>query len=141
MSWFNLSIIGLFALSFMSFLITLMTRKGYPVPFVLLCLSGVLFLYYFFQTFILSQTKINLSVEGVIILITIGVLSAVGNLTLYQAANIAPNPGLAIAIVGLQSVVVSVLAVMVFHDKLTPIQISGIVLGILAIFLINLGSK
>lgn len=141
MGWFNLSVIGLLSLSTMSFLITFSTRKGYPVPFVLLGLSVVLFVFYFLQTFIFSSNTLNLSLFSLLILLIIGLLSAIGNFAIYQAANIAPNPGLAIANAGLQSVIVSFLTFIVFHDKLTPLQISGIILGIAAIFLINIGSK
>lgn len=75
------------------------------------------------------------------LLLMIGILSAIGNLTLFQAARDAPNPGLAVAIgAGMQSGVVALLALLFLKDKLTSLQLLGIFLGIVAIILINLGS-
>lgn len=140
-NWIFLSLIALFSLGSMSFLITTLTRKGYPVSFVLLGLGIVLAVFYFFQTFIFASYTPKLSLGIILMLLLVGLLSAIGNWTAYQAANNAPNAGLAIAISGMQAGLVTVLAFIFLRDKLSFLQIVGLVLGIIAIFIINIGSN
>src|SRR5437667_1452756 len=129
--WLFLAFISLFSLSVMSILITILTRKGYPVSFVLLGLGAVLTLFYFSQTFIFFKPALPITFSIFFIMLLIGILSAIGNLTLFQAANNAPNAGLAIAIgAGMQSAVVTILALVFLKDKITPPQIAGIILSI-----------
>ncbi|HVZ12378.1 MAG TPA: hypothetical protein VG965_05090 [Patescibacteria group bacterium] len=142
LNWFGLAIISLFSLSLMSILITYLTRRGLPVYFVLIGLGIIPAIYYISQTFIFSHTKIELNLTVLLIIIAIGILSTIGNVTIFQAANDAPNPGLALAIAaGMQSAVVAIIAFFIFRDKLNAIQILGIILGVLAVFLINIGSR
>jgi drug/metabolite transporter (DMT)-like permease len=141
MNWLILSFTGLFSLSIMSFFITLLARKGYPVSFILLGISIVLTIFYFVQTFITAHYKVAFSPSVLGILLFIGILSAIGNVTLYQAANTAPNAGLAIGIVGMQSVVVAILAFMFLKDKMTTLQLIGLMLSVVAIFLMSMGSN
>lgn len=140
-NWFILSLLALLSYSLMSFLIVLLTRKGFPVSFVLLGLSIVLVIFFAYQTFVISHYKAELNPWIILIILLIGILSALGNLWVYQAASNAPNPGLALAIGGMQAVGVSILAFIFFKDKLTTLQIIGIIFSILAIFLINIGSN
>jgi drug/metabolite transporter (DMT)-like permease len=140
MNWLILSFTGLFSLSIMSFFITLLARKGYPVSFILLGISIVLTIFYIIQTFFVAQYKFVFSPSVLGLLLFIGILSAIGNVALYQAANTAPNAGLAIGIVGLQSVVVAVLAFFFLKDTMSPWQLLGLALSVVAIFLMSLGN-
>ena len=118
-----------------------MTRRGYPVSFVLFVLGVVFTVFYFIQTFIVDKAKVDINLSVLGLLLVISVLSAIGNSTLFQAANDAPNPGLVSAIaVGIQSAVITVLAVVFFKDKISFLQIIGLVLGIISVFLISFGS-
>lgn len=142
LNWFIGSVIALFSLGTMSFLITLMTRRGLPTSFVLLGICVTYIVYYIIQTVTVTHYKPELSIPLVLILIAIGLLSTVGNILLFNAANDAPNPGLALAIGGgLQTAVVTILAFIFLKDKMSGIQIAGIVFGVVGVFLINLGSK
>ncbi len=141
MNWITLSIIGLFSLSVMSTLITLMTRKGFPVSFVLLTIGVTLTVFYFIETFVISGYKLELDSKTLLMFIVIGLLSAIGNLAIYQAAKVAPNAGLAISIAGMQGAIVSVLALIFLKDKLSLLQIVGLILAVVAITLINVGSN
>lgn len=142
MNWFRLSVIALISLSVMTILITTLTRKGYPTSFVLLGVGVAFTIFYSLQTFVFSSYSPKLNLGIIVILILIGLLSATGNLALFSAAKDAPNPGLAIAIgAGMQSGIVALLAFMFFKDRLTPIQLLGITLSIIAVFLINIGSN
>ena len=140
-NWFILSLLALLSYSFMSFLIVFLIRKGFPASFVLLGLSIVLVIFFAYQTFAVSHYKVSVNLWVVLALILIGILSAVANLWAYQAASDAPNPGLALAITGMQAVGVSMLAFIFFRDKLTVVQIIGVVFSIVAIFLISIGSN
>lgn len=140
MNWIFLSVTALFLLSTMSILITTLTRKGYPVSFVLLGIGIIFTIFYFFQTFVLSHPTFSINLNTILMLLLIGILSTFGNFALFQAANNAPNAGLAITIgAGLQAAVVSVLAFIFLKDKLTTMQIIGIILAVFAIILINVG--
>jgi drug/metabolite transporter (DMT)-like permease len=140
MNWISLSITALLLLSTMSILITTLTRKGYPVSFVLLGVGIIFTIFYFLQTFVLSHPAFPINPSVILMLLLIGILSALGNLALFQAANNAPNAGLAITIgAGLQAALVSILAFIFLKDKLTALQIIGIILAVFAITLINVG--
>lgn len=139
-NWFILSLLALLSYSFMSFLIVFLTRKGYPTSFVLLGLSIVLVIFFAYQTFVISHYKVVFN-WVMLLIILIGILSAVANLWAYQAASDAPNPGLALSITGMQAVGVSILAFIFFRDRLTTLQIIGVIFSIAAIFLISIGSN
>lgn len=141
-NWVLLSLIGLFSLSLMSFLITFLSRKGYPVSFILLSIGIMFVIFYSFQTFVLLKYRPELRIEVLILLIVIGILSCIGNIALFQAANDAPNPGLAIAIVaGAQAGIVALLAFIILKDRLTTLQILGLFLAIISVFLITFGQS
>src|SRR3989344_7879798 len=141
LNWFGLSLLGLASLSVMSFLITFLTRKGYPVSFVLFVIGMGFSVFYFFQTFLLTRQniEINFGVLGVLLIIV--VLSLLGNSAVFNAANVPPNPGLASAMaLGAQAAVISILAVIFLKDKLSFLQLVGIVLSVASVFLISIGS-
>lgn len=141
-NWLTQSIFALTTLSVMSFLITFLTRKGVPVSFVMLGIGIIFTVFYCYHTFVVLQYKMQPSFSTFGLLFVIGALSVVGNLALFQAANSAPNPGLAIAIgAGLQSGLIAVLAFFILKDKLTTIQMLGLVLSIAAVLMITLGGN
>lgn len=142
LNWFVLSVIALTSLSAMSFLITFLTRKGIPVSFVLLAIGIIFTIFYFYHSFFVLHYKMQTSLVTFGILIVIGALSVIGNMALFQAANDAPNPGLAVAIgAGLQSGLVALLAFVILKDKLSGLQIAGLILSIIAILFITLGEN
>lgn len=125
----------------MSFLITSLTRKGYPVSFVLFGIETILTILYCIQTFAVEKYKPELTLGAILLLLLIGVLSAVGNFAQFQAANDAPNPGLAIAISGMSAGIVALLVLIFLRDELTTMQIIGLVLALVSIFFITAGQK
>lgn len=140
MNWIFLSVIALLSFSVMSFLITYLTRKGYPVSFVLLGISIVVFFFYSAQAFLFSSEKPEITLGVVALILFIGILAALGNLASFQAANDAPNPGLAFAIGALSSGVVALMAFFIFKDKLSALQIIGLILALMSLILIVAGS-
>jgi drug/metabolite transporter (DMT)-like permease len=140
MNWFILALLAVFSLGFMSFLITMLTRRGYPVPFVLFGIGSVVTICYFLQTLVFYPHAFTVTPGILPIFLGIGILAFLGNVLLYQAANNAPNAGLAIAIGGLQAIIVALLAFVFLKDKLTVLQIVGILFAALAVFLMGVGS-
>ena len=92
MNWILLSIIALSCFSVMVTLITMLSRGGLPVSFILFGLSIVITIYYFIQTFLTTHFKFTVDSRTVIFLLVIGLLSGFGNWAQFQAANDAPNP-------------------------------------------------
>lgn len=140
MNWIGLSLVTLVSFSLMNILITYSVKKGVPVSFILLAIGIVFTVIYFLQTFISTKFSFEISLNILVILLIAGLLSVVGNWTMVSAMRDAPNSGLALAIAGLNAGVVALMATFLFKDKLTAMQIAGMVLGLIAIFLISLGS-
>lgn len=138
-NWFTLSIGAFLLFSVMSFLITMLTRRGYSVAFVLFTIGIFVTVFYGIQAFIFSRNTVPVGIYTILIILLISILSTFANLFMYQAANNAPNPGLALAIGGLQAVGVSILALIFLKDKLSTIQIIGIILATVAVILIQAG--
>jgi len=141
MNWLTLSFWGLGSLSVMSFLITFLTRKGYPTAFVLFCIGFILTVFYGVQAFAVMKYRPEVRADTVLLLIGIGVLSAFGNLALYQAANNAPNPGLAVAIVGMQGGLVALMSLVFLKDALSIYQAFGLILSLAGVFLMSIGKR
>jgi drug/metabolite transporter (DMT)-like permease len=141
MNWVLLSFIALTCFSIMVTLITMLSRGGLPVSFILFGLSVVLTIFYFIQTFITTKFGFAVDTKTLLFLLIIGVLSGIGNWAQFQAARDAPNPGLAIAIVGMQAGLIAILAMFYLKDKITALQAVGIGVGIFAILLISVGAK
>ncbi len=141
MSWILLSFVALTCFSIMVTLITMLSRGGLPVSFILFGLSVVLTFFYFIQTLVTTKFGIAVDVKTLLFLLVIGILSGIGNWAQFQAANDAPNPGLAIAIVGMQAGLIAIFAILFLKDKITTLQAVGIGVGIVAIMLISMGAK
>lgn len=140
LDWISLSCISLVVFSFMYFLITFLTRKGFSVSLVMFALSIAFTLFFFFQLLLTKGfigVKLTPAVIG--IMIVMGILSAIGNWSQFQAANDASNPGLAISIINLFVIPYTILAVIFFKDKVTLVQIIGIITSLIGVGLITVG--
>ena len=140
-TWFLLSLVALFSISVMTVIVTYLIRKGLPPAFVLLFVVIIIGAVSISQLVINHSLPKSVSSSFWLLLVIAGVLSAIGNLAIYRATAISPNPGLAITILGLQGGIVSLIAVFALKDKLNAEQIFGILLGVLAVIVISLGSQ
>jgi drug/metabolite transporter (DMT)-like permease len=141
LSWLSLALLGTAGVAMMNFLIVVLVRRGVPLTLQLVVISITLVLFYSWQMLAGPTPKFNYDWVSWTALIAAGVLSAVGNYAIFQAQVAAPNAGLALAIFGLQAGVVAILAVLFLHDRINLMQSAGIILGLIAIWLINLGSR
>jgi drug/metabolite transporter (DMT)-like permease len=138
--WPILSLLAMMCFSVMIILMTFIGRRGVSVPFMLLGISIVcipLFYLHAASTGGFSQ----LTGLSIAILIIISILSAIGNIAQFEAMKASPNPGLPLTIVGFYSALVAVIAVFVFKDKLTIMQIIGIITALVGVSLISLSGK
>lgn len=140
MNWILLSFIALTCFSVMVTLITYTVRKGTPLSLVLFGIFAVGAIAYFFQVY--SGPKLG-SIPPVIIalLVTMGLLSFIGNWAQFQASTTAPNAGLAIGIVSLQAALIAIFALIFFKDKINSLQTVGIIVAIIGAIMIGLGSN
>jgi drug/metabolite transporter (DMT)-like permease len=140
LSWPILSCIAVLSFSVMVTLISFVTRRGISVPLMLLSVSIVVIPFYFIQM-IHSGGLSPLAPSSILLLICIGVMSGIGNIAQFEAVKNAPNPGLPLTIVGFYSALVAIIAVFVFKDKLTFLQIVGILTALVGVSLISLSGK
>jgi len=140
-SWIILALIALICFSIMVTLITFSSRKGLPLSFILFGIFSVGSVVYFLQTLFTTSFKFQISGLSIGLILAMGVLSVIGNYAQFQASNSAPNPGLAIAVVGLQSALIAILATVFFKDKVSSLQIVGMIIGLIGISMISLGGS
>lgn len=136
-----MSFVGLFCLSAMTLIITYLVRKGIPTIFVLLLMLIVVAVFDAAYIVLAHTSPGHIALHMWSLVFAAGILSAIGNLAIYRATAISPNPGLVLTIFGLQAGIVSVGAVWIFKDRLNILQVLGIMLGIIAIMVISLGSR
>jgi len=145
MSWLTQSLVALISFSFMSILITSQTRKGIPVDFSMFIVSIIWIISFPTLTFTKYGTETVfkwLSSPLVIMpLIIASLLSVVGNILQFNAQSQAPNPGLAMAIVGCQSALIALIAIPALKDKLTLSQGFGIFVIVIGIAIVSTGTK
>jgi drug/metabolite transporter (DMT)-like permease len=138
--WPILSFVAVFCFSTMILLTTVITRRGVSVPLMLLSLSIICIPLYIFRAAATGGIS-QFSTSTTVILLAAGILSALGNLSQFEAIKAAPNPGLAITIVSLTSGVVAILSFFIFKDKLTFMQVIGIITALVGVSLISLSEK
>jgi len=140
-SWVSLSFIGLASISVMTVIITYLVRKDLPTAFVLFLVGFVVIVVYGGQILLGDNKPHGVTLFLWLLIVLAGILSAIGNLAIYRATAISPNPGLVITILGLQGGIVAVLAVIFLKDKLNVVQLVGVLVGIVAVALIGYGSR
>lgn len=138
MNWIIQSITAMCLFGVMSALITFEMRKGLPLNLIMMAIGISWMIYFGFMNY-KNSTNLQLSLPIIAVILLIAILSVFGNIFQFSAAVIAPNPGLAYAIVGCQSLLVAVIAISFMGDKLTLTQTSGIALSLLGIALMSTG--
>lgn len=122
-------------------LITVTSKNGVPLSFILFAIFLIGAIAYGVQTAVTTHFSFAISLPTVLMVLCMGILSFIGNYAQFQATASAPNPGLAIAVVSLQSGLIAVLAFVFFKDKLNSLQLIGMLVGIIGIGMISIGSS
>jgi hypothetical protein len=81
-------------------------------------------------------TVSGVSRQAVGLIALAGVLSYVGNLSAVRAVALAPNPGYANAVVGLQAVVITAVSLVLFNAPFSPAKVVGVLLCVAGVTLV-----
>jgi uncharacterized membrane protein len=88
-----------------------------------------------------SKTKATNKVLGITYALVAGLLVAAGNLALFKALNLGGKASTVIPLTALYPLVTVILATIVLNEKPNWIQLSGIGVALIAIYLFNVGSE
>jgi len=138
MTWKIYALLSMAVLSVMVLLITSQTKKGVSVAFVMLLIGFIWFLGYGFWTY---QEGVNfqISKEMLLILTISGILSIFGNWLLFQAATLAPNPGVAFAISDSKAALITLLSIVFLGTGVIDLaKIVGILMCVSGIIMLNI---
>ena len=141
MNWIVKSVTALFTSSIMVLLINQAVKLGMPVSATLMIVFLEAGAAYVVTTYLKTHFATPLTIPAVLFALGAGILSYIANQVQFEAVASAPNPGLPIAILGANSAVVAVLALILFGDKLTLIQVAGVIMTIVGISTIALGKR
>jgi drug/metabolite transporter (DMT)-like permease len=123
--WFALIAMGCFASMQLTF--AYLTRNGLTPASILVFVFGVGWLLYVLHI-VAFATPLPGRTSILVLLFTAGALGYVGNLAAVRAVALAPNPGYAVAIFGLQALVVTVVSMMLLGASLSWVKICGVLL-------------
>ncbi len=136
LSWIFYALFALFSFAGMILLFKKITMEGVPPLVLLLFLFLIAGTLYLAQT-LFTRTKVSLSVPVFLLILAAAILSYAGNLFYLKAIGLAPNPGYAVAVVGLQAGVIAFGAFFLFNSELSLIKGVGLLLAILATILLS----
>jgi len=135
MEWMLLALISVVFFSGMTLLFKRATLEV-PASIILFFVFGFGFIFYLFHIFI-TKTPIKVNPTIVWILLAAALLSYLANLFAVKALGMAPNPAFADAFGGLKFVIVAVAAVFLFGSPLTFLNMIGILLTVVGLFLLT----
>lgn len=122
-------------------MITFLSKKELSVQLIMFILFSIGAILFGIQTAMTTGFQFEKTLPIISALILVGVFSFVGNFYQFRAITTAPNGGLAVAIVSLQSGLIAILAVVFFKQQLTFQQVLGMFVALSGIMMISLGSK
>jgi drug/metabolite transporter (DMT)-like permease len=131
--WSALIAMGCFAAMQLAF--RQLSRNGIETPAVLLLVFAFGALLYLLHVAV-TRTPLPTTLPVIALLAGTAVLSYIGNLFSVRAVATAPNPGYAVALVGLQAAVVTIAAVGVGGATLSWVKTLGVILCCLGIALL-----
>ena len=125
--WSLYAFIAMACFAGMQLLFKQLTRAGLSAPAILLFVFAVGALLFLVHV-VFFRTPLHISTSAAISLVLAGVLGYVGNLWAVRAIGVAPNPGYALAIIGMQALVVTTAAIVLFDAGLTWPKALGVLL-------------
>ncbi len=138
--WILLAVIALLCSSVMVSVIGLVAKKGVPISAILFGVFAVGMVCYGIQTAVTTQFKLAVTPQVLVLLLIAGACSFVANWALFQSTTTAPNPGLAMAIFSLQSGIIALIAFAFFKDRMTALQVAGLLVSLVGVVVMSLGS-
>lgn len=127
MSWPWFALIAMCCFASMQLTFAYLTRNGLTPASILVFVFGVGWLLYVIHIATFA-TPLPVRTSILALLFIAGALGYVGNLAAVRAVALAPNPGYAVAIFGLQALVVTVVSMMLLGASLSWVKICGVLL-------------
>jgi uncharacterized membrane protein len=125
--WQGYAVVAMACFASMQLLFTQLTRRGIATPTMLLFVFAFGASFYLLHV-LLTGTSVAVTTPAVLLLVLAASFSYVGNLCAVRALAAAPNPGYAVAIVGLQAAVVTLTSVLLLGSTLSWIKGLGVFL-------------
>lgn len=135
--WLLYALLAMLCFGGMQLLFKQLTRMGVDSPVLLLFVFGFGTLLYLGHV-ALARPPVAVGGRALGLLGAAAALSYVGNLYMVRSLGQAPNPGYAIAVVGLQGLVVTLGAVAFFGSELSWLRAAGVALSVLGVALLAL---
>ncbi len=137
MSWVLYAILALLFFSGMILLFKKASDLGVK-PAVIMFFVAISLALFYVGHIVITRTPITQSGTVIALLVLAGFLSYAGNLFYTKSIALAPNPGYAAALVGLQLAVIALASMFFFKSELTLIKGTGLLLAIIAGILLSL---
>ena len=88
--------------------------------------------------FVSTNTSFKISKIALVILIIMGIVSVFGNIFLFKAISSAPNPGYALAVSNLNTIIIVFAGIFLFSSEINFLKIAGTILAVIGVILIGL---
>ena len=137
MGWFIYALIAMigFTVMFLAFIKVGKLGLRSEIVFMYYCIiAGALVLTYSFS----SKIPLNITKTLFVFLLVAAIFGAIGNIFLFKAMNVAPNPGYAIAVSGVHVVLVAIASILLFSSEFTLVKGLGTIFAVIGIILLGL---
>lgn len=114
-----------------------LTRMGLSSPVILVFLFSICSVFFLAHVAV-TRAPLGVSARALWLLGAASVFSYGGNLYMVRAIGQAPNPGYAMAIVGLQALVVTFASILLFGSEISWMKALGVALSVLGVGLLAL---
>ena len=135
--WPLYALIAMACFSTMQLLFKYFTRGGMGPAAILVFVFGFGWILYVGHV-VLLRTTLTWTPSTVALLFAAGLLGYVGNLCAVRAVGLAPNAGYAVAIFGLQALVVTIVSAVALGGSLSWLKMIGVVLCVTGVALLVL---
>lgn len=135
MTWLTQSFIAMASFALMVIMVTNELKKGMSSQMAMLLIALT-----WIPAFGIWQWKkgfMPISASSVLVIIIAGLLSVLGNWAQFEAAARAPSPGLSASVVSCQVVLIAILAKLLFHSYINPMQIIGMLICLIGVVIIS----
>ena len=138
--WIFYAMLAMLCFAGMQLLFKQLTRLGLTSPVILTFVFGAGALL-FLTHIAVVRPPVPLSPRAVAMLGAASVFSYVGNLYMVRALGEAPNPGYAMAIVGVQAVVVTIASIALFGSEFSWLKALGVALSVIGVAVLTLDAR
>ena len=138
--WIVYATFAMLCFAGMQLLFKQLTRLGLTSPVILAFVFGAGTLLYLAHIAV-TRPPVLVSPRAIAMLGAASIFSYAGNLYMVRALGEAPNPGYAMAIVGVQAVVVTVASIILFGSEFSWLKAAGVALSVIGVALLTLDGR